>query len=47
MGLDLTVLDLTVGWPLALWGLIAAPLLVLLALRSRFPNAQLYRPSLF
>ena len=29
MGLDLTVLDLTVGWPLALWGLIAAPLLVL------------------
>lgn len=30
-------LDLTVGWPLALWGLIAAPLLVLLALRSRFP----------
>lgn len=30
-------LDLTVGWPLALSGLIAAPLLVLLALRSRFP----------
>ncbi|HJL18445.1 MAG TPA: VWA domain-containing protein [Sandaracinaceae bacterium LLY-WYZ-13_1] len=30
-------LDLTVGWPLALWGLLAIPLLVLAALRSRFP----------
>ncbi len=30
-------LDLTIGWPLALWGLCALPLLVLLAFRSRFP----------
>lgn len=30
-------LDLTVGWPLALWGLCALPLFILLALRSRFP----------
>jgi Mg-chelatase subunit ChlD len=29
--------ELTVGWPLALWGLLAIPLVVLLALRSRFP----------
>ena len=29
--------ELTIGWPLALWGLCALPLLVLLALRSRFP----------
>jgi len=30
-------LDFTVGWPLALWGLCALPLFILLALRSRFP----------
>jgi len=30
-------LDLTVGWPLALWGLCALPLFILFALRSRFP----------
>lgn len=30
-------IDLTIGWPLALYGMIALPLLVLLALRSRFP----------
>ncbi|MEZ4337689.1 MAG: VWA domain-containing protein [Sandaracinaceae bacterium] len=30
-------LDLTIGWPLALWGLCALPLLILLAFRSRFP----------
>ncbi|MCB9596528.1 MAG: VWA domain-containing protein [Sandaracinaceae bacterium] len=30
-------LDLTIGWPLALWGLCALPLLLLLAFRSRFP----------
>jgi Ca-activated chloride channel family protein len=29
--------ELTVGWPLALWGLAAIPLIVLLALHSRFP----------
>jgi Ca-activated chloride channel family protein len=29
--------ELTVGWPLALWGLALAPLIVLLAFRSRFP----------
>lgn len=30
-------LQLTVGWPLALWGLLIVPLLVLAAARSRFP----------
>jgi len=30
-------LDFTVGWPLALWGLCALPLFILLAFRSRFP----------
>ncbi|MBX3273966.1 MAG: VWA domain-containing protein [Sandaracinaceae bacterium] len=30
-------LDLTIGWPLALWGLCALPLLILLVIRSRFP----------
>lgn len=31
------MMDVTVGWPLALWGLALAPILVLLAFRSRFP----------
>ncbi|MCC6873623.1 MAG: VWA domain-containing protein [Sandaracinaceae bacterium] len=30
-------IDLTIGWPLALWGSCAIPLLILLAFRSRFP----------
>lgn len=30
-------LDLTIGWPLALWGLLVIPLFALLAFRSRFP----------
>jgi Mg-chelatase subunit ChlD len=34
---DLLALDLTVGWPLALWGLLVVPLIVLAAFRSRFP----------
>ncbi|MCZ7685337.1 MAG: VWA domain-containing protein [Sandaracinaceae bacterium] len=29
--------ELTVGWPLALWGLALIPVIVLLAIRSRFP----------
>lgn len=34
---QLAGVDLTVGWPLAMWGLLVVPLLVLFALRSRFP----------
>jgi Ca-activated chloride channel family protein len=30
-------MSVTVGWPLALWGLLLLPLIVILALRSRFP----------
>ena len=30
-------LDLTIGWPLAMWGVCALPLIALLAFRSRFP----------
>ena len=30
-------LDFTIGWPLAMWGLLALPLIALLAFRSRFP----------
>ncbi len=30
-------MELTVGWPLALWGLALIPVIVLLAIRSRFP----------
>ncbi len=30
-------IELTVGWPLALWGLALIPVIVLLAIRSRFP----------
>lgn len=30
-------LDLTIGWPLAMWGICALPLIALLAFRSRFP----------
>ncbi len=30
-------MNLTVGWPLALWGLVLLPLLVVLAHKSRFP----------
>lgn len=33
----MTPTDFTIGWPLALYGLIALPLLVLLAFKSRFP----------
>ena len=30
-------LDLTIGWPLAMWGLTILPLFILFAIRSRFP----------
>lgn len=33
----MTPTDFTIGWPLALWGLIAVPLVILLAFKSRFP----------
>lgn len=33
----MSALELTVGWPLALWGLALVPVIVLLAIRSRFP----------
>ena len=36
-GLDPSGIELTVGWPIALWGLVLIPLFALLMVKSRFP----------